>query len=302
MDIIRLYQDYGVEHRTEGHKHCRPGWVNVECPFCTGNPGLHLGWNLNEEYFFCWRCGWKSTIYAVSHLIGVSNYNEVRNILLKYGINRTIVQQIKKQKSEFKLPSNHTCLEHNHCLYLEKRGFDAEQIEDTWKIMGTGPISLLGKLNYKFRIIIPYFWNGEMVSFDARDITGKMPNKYMACPEEYEIIPRKSILYGNQEMWNPELGICVEGPTDVWRLGEMAFAVSGIQYTHQQVRTMANIFKKIAVVFDDEPQAQVQAKKLVAELRFRGVNAGVVEVSGDPGSLTDKQAKELIEIIKKQVK
>jgi hypothetical protein len=51
MDIIGLYRDFGIEHRTEGHKHCRPGWVNTECPFCTGNAGLHLGWHIEEEYY-----------------------------------------------------------------------------------------------------------------------------------------------------------------------------------------------------------------------------------------------------------
>lgn len=37
MDIVRLYQDYGVDHRTEGHKHCRPGQclqiINIRCIF-----------------------------------------------------------------------------------------------------------------------------------------------------------------------------------------------------------------------------------------------------------------------------
>jgi hypothetical protein len=61
---------------------------------------------------------------------------------------------------------------------------------------------------------------------------------------------------------------------------------------------MSSIFKRIAVVYDDEIQAQSQAKKLVAELKFRGVDAWNVSIQGDPGSLTDKQAKELITYIK----
>ena len=69
MDIIRLYRDYGIDHKAEGHKHTRPGWVNTECPFCTGNPGMHLGWNLKEEYFFCWRCGWHAPITTLSELL-----------------------------------------------------------------------------------------------------------------------------------------------------------------------------------------------------------------------------------------
>ena len=50
MDVLRLYQDYGVDHLTEGHKHCRDGWVNTPCPFCSGNDGYHLGWNLYDNY------------------------------------------------------------------------------------------------------------------------------------------------------------------------------------------------------------------------------------------------------------
>jgi hypothetical protein len=51
-------------------------------------------------------------------------------------------------------------------------------------------------------------------------------------------------------------------------------------------------------VYDDEIQAQSQAKKLVAELRFRGVDAWNVSIQGDPGSLTNKKAKELLNYIK----
>lgn len=305
MDIVRFYQDFGITHKSEGHKHCRPGWVNTKCPFCISEPGhegFHLGWNLKEEYYYCWRCGWHSIQKTVSILLNESNYYKIAEILKRYEINRTFIEQVEKSKKEFKLPTNSELFFSTAFNYLQNRNFNPSLIKDLWGIRITGPVSKLGNYDYRFRIIIPYYWNSEIVTFDARDYTGKAINKYYACPEEYELIPRKHILYGNQEMWNPELGICVEGPTDVWRLGSEAFAVSGIQYTHEQVRVMASIFKKIAVVFDNELQAQAQAKKLVAELRFRGVNAGIVEVSDDPGSLTNKEAKELLEIIKTKVK
>ena len=56
MDIERIYRDYNIPHATEGHKHCREGWVNTACPFCSGNEGLHLGYNNADDYYFCWRC------------------------------------------------------------------------------------------------------------------------------------------------------------------------------------------------------------------------------------------------------
>lgn len=297
MDIIRLYRDFNIEHHTEGHKHCRPGWVNCECPFCVGNPGFHLGWNINEEFFVCWRCGWHSTVHTISQLTGTIG-EDTKKILIDYGINRTVINAVQKSKKKFTLPTNSNKTNPSHWAYLQRRDFDSYKIMEDWKILGTGPISKLGNLDYKFRIIIPYFWNGQMVSFDSRDITEKAINKYQACPSEYEIIPHKSILYGNQEWWDPNIGICVEGPTDVWRIGKQAFATSGIKYTPEQVRVMSNIFKKIVVVFDPEPQAQIQAKKLVAELKFRGVNAMNIKIdASDPGSMTNKQVKNLLKEI-----
>lgn len=297
MDIIGLYRDFGIEHRTEGHKHCRPGWVNTECPFCTGNAGLHLGWNLEEEYYYCWRCGWKPMVHTIAELIHVSD-NEAWNIARQYGRIYTQVKKVKDGKKPFTFPSNTEPLQENHKKYLRKRGFIPEELQKDWFIKGTGPLSKIDKIDYRFRIVIPYIWNGVPVSFDARDITDKQRNKYQACPKEYEEIEHKRILYGDQEKWNPELGICVEGPTDVWRIGKQAFAVSGIAYTPAQVRLIATIFKRVVVVFDDDPQAQVQAKKLIAELKFRGVDAFNVKIKGDPGSMRQKEVKELMQKIK----
>ena len=296
MDIIRLYQDFGIEFKTEGHKHCRPGWINCECPFCTGNAGLHLGWNLQDEYFICWRCGWKPLVLTLSALLNIPEY-EVRKLLPQYGITRTVISHKIIEKIDFSFPTNTKELQSNHRKYLLSRNFDPDKIIEKWHIKATGPIAMLSKYNYKFRIIIPFEWNGQIVSFDARDITEKQLNKYQACPAEYEIKGHKQILYGNQEKWNPDIGICVEGPIDVWRLGKLAFATSGIKYTHEQVRIMANTFKSIAVVYDDDGQAQIQANKLISELKFRGVNAWNVKIKGDPGGLLQNEANKLVKQI-----
>lgn len=150
--------------------------------------------------------------------------------------------------------------------------------------------------DYRFRIFIPVHWNGEMVSFDSRDITNLSDAKYKACPVDREIRERKKILYGNQEAWGTT-GICVEGPTDVWRLGEDSFAVSGISYTQEQVKEMTRVFTKVAVVFDDEPQAVKQGKKLVKDLQFRNVDAYQVKIKGDPGEMMNSDAKKLVKSI-----
>ena len=295
MDIIRLYQDYSVDFLTEGHKHCREGWVNTPCPFCAGNPGYHLGYNIDDNYYMCWRCGWHPVAPTIATLLNI-NEQQARKILRQYGI---IVPRLQKQpttdikKVEHTFPSGVGPCGTMHDIYLMLRKFDPEKIKKEWNILGTGPISVLDGIDYKFRIMIPFIWNGQQVSFDSRDITGKHPSKYMACPKNHEIIPHKEILYGKQDKWK-ETGILVEGPTDVWRLGTSSFAVSGIKYTNQQVREIFRVFKRVAVVFDDDPQAVVQANKIVAELKFRGVDAFRVNIVGDPGSMDQAEADYLV--------
>lgn len=290
MDIIQLYQDHSVNFLTEGHKHCRPGWVNTPCPHCEGNVGYHLGYNIQGNFYTCWRCGWHPISNTVAKLLHISE-RQAREIIKQYGLLIPKTQPLKTpiRIKEHRLPSETGPLSIAHVRYLQSRGFDPDKLINDWHLLGTSPISKLDNISYKYRIIIPYFWDQQQVSFDSRDITGKHPAKYLACPGDRELIPHKDILYGKQEYWT-DTGICVEGPTDVWRFGFQAFATSGIKYTPAQVRVIAKTFKRIFVVYDDDPQAVIQAKKLVAELQFRGLKAIRVTIEGDPGSMKQDEA------------
>jgi hypothetical protein len=300
MDIVQLYEDYNIDYATEGHKHCRPGWVNTECPFCTGNPGLHLGYNLASNGFTCWRCGWHPIKETIAVLLHVTQ-QEAGKLIQQYG-GKSVVKHEAIVRIGMKphiLPTNTTSLLTPHKRYLEKRDFDPDKLQKIWGLKGTGPISKLDNIDYKHRIIIPYMWNGQRVSFDSRDITDKAQNKYMACSEEREIISHKDILYGRQDAWT-DVGIGVEGPTDVWRLGTHAVATSGIKFKSTQVRMIARAFKRFSVLFDgpsntsQEAEALKKADELVAELRFRGVDAVRIDIEGDPGCMKQSEADYLV--------
>ena len=298
MDIIQLYQDHGVPHAEEGHKHCRPGWVNVACPYCTGNPGLHLGYHKAANYFFCWRCGWHSTKQTISKLINIP-VDEIKTILRRYGGSlRTSGQAIItiKDRKPHTLPSNTQPLIRSHKSYLLSRGFNPDRLEREWGLLSTGPIAKLDKADYKHRIIAPIFWNGEQVSFQGRDFTDKAKPKYKACPQDRELVQHQHILYGKQDEWG-KVGICVEGITDVWRFGFNSFATFGIEYTLQQVKEMARHFKFIAIAYDDDPQAIEKAYELIKELEFRDVMAWRVPIVGDPAAMSQPDADELVKSI-----
>ena len=298
MDIVQLYMDYSVDFRTEGHKHCRPGWVNTPCPFCIseqGHEGYHLGYEIRNNRYTCWRCGWHPIIPTIAKLIQLTE-REVYSLIKEYGLlipKFTQITEAKFNTKEYRLPSRVKPLEANHIRYLENRGFDAEYLQKEYYIIGTGPVSLLDGLNYKFRIVLPFIWDGQEVSFDSRDITDKHPFKYLACPLEREKIPHKNIIYGKQEYWTDRI-VIVEGPTDVWRFGFNSGATSGIKFTPKQMSYIAKNFKRAAVCFDDEPQAKKQADKLVSELKFRGVDSFRVDIKGDPGSMKQSEANYLV--------
>ena len=295
MDIISLYNDFGISYLTEGHTHCRPGWVNTECPLCTGNPGYHMGFNLEGGFYTCWRCGWHTKEEVIGALLKINNFKEIKDIIKRYDTTILKIQEpiVKMRIKAYKLPSNCMPLQANHKHYLESRNFDPYLLEKTWGLLGTGVYSKLDNLDYKFRIIIPFIWDEKQVSFDSRDITEKAFNRYQACPKDRELISHKEIVYGKQSEWK-DTGILVEGPTDVWRMGTRSFAVSGIKYKPKQVRVIANHFQRVAVCFDDDPQAKIQATKIVAELKFRGVDAFRVDIEGDPGSMKQEDADYLV--------
>ncbi len=294
MNIIQLYKDFNVPFATEGHKHCREGWVNTTCPFCTGNPGMHLGYNMADNYYVCWRCGWKATHKALALLTHVSE-KEAKEIARKYGgkshVKSTVT--VKVGQKRFRLPPSTAPMNDRHRRYLTKRKFDPEVIEKIWDVQGTGPISLMDGISFSHRLVIPIYWENRIVSFQTRDITAKHSLRYITCPEQREIIKHKHIFYQAIPTKDSDACICVEGVTDAWRFGYGAIATFGIKYTKYQVREISKRFKKVFVVFDDDPQAIKQSEKLTAELILRGVDAYSIKIQGDPGDMAQTDADAL---------
>jgi len=298
MDIIQLYKDYNIDYKTEGHKHCRPGWVNVECPFCTGNPGYHLGTPIAGGVFHCYRCGNKYPSQAISKLLNVSEF-EAKKLLIEYIGTSVVHKEVPEAKvnlKPFKYPTNTEELKKKHRLYLEGRNFDPDKLCRQWGLKGTGPFGELDNIDYAYRIIIPIEWDQKIVSFQGRDIKGKSKLRYLACPKKREIIEHQTILYGKQKEWI-DTGICVEGVTDVWRFGPKSFATFGIDYTKAQFNLIAKIFKRVIIIFDDDPQAIVQANKLRLELQIRGIETVVETITGDPANMKQDDANHLVKSI-----
>ena len=298
MLIEQLLQDYNIPIAPEGHKHRRAGWVNVACPFHhTDHPGFHLGITEDGRTAYCFSCGIHWVDETISKLLGISQF-VAKKLIIEYAGTPIHSKEplIHIRTKAHKNPGNTTELTNSHRLYLLNRKFKPDKLIQEWKILGTGPLSLLDHINYSRRIFIPIFWDERQVTFQTRDITNKHPLKYLACPESRELIKHKHIVYKHPE-WNRDVCICTEGVTDVWRFGRCSVATFGIEYTGEQVRVMAHLFRRVAVCFDDEPQAVRQANELIADLRFRKVDAFRIDIVGDPGGMKQEDADYLVKQI-----
>jgi 5S rRNA maturation endonuclease (ribonuclease M5) len=304
VSLTDLYDAFGINYATE-HSQVTAGWVGVNCPFCTGSPGFHLGAHLGSWSFSCWRCGKHTTVESFVSLLGVTEAR-ARSLIHQYkdgGVSTPDQTKANRhvQIHPFKFPSYTDRLGSAHRSYLNRRGFDPDKLEREYDLVGTGPISMLDGLSYRFRIIAPIIWDKRPVSFQSRDYTGRAERKYLVCVPGREVIPQKSILYGKQEAWG-DIGICVEGVTDVWRLGPQSFATLGIEYTSDQVLKMVDTFKRVIVLFDPETQAQRQARKLVAQLQACGTDAVIERLTNtDPGDMHQDDADHLVRTLLRKV-
>lgn len=277
FDAESFLEDHGIRFWTQG-KNCQEGWVNINCPFCMDDPSNHGGFNIQDGYYKCWRCGHQFLDTAIIKLLDVTK-KEAKKIIKKYSGEVEESEKEEIAKKEFFLPPEAKALSNIHKKYLEMRNFDPDYLEKEYRLLGTKHLG-----DYKFRLIAPIFWEGKIVSFQGRDVTNKSDLRYKNCPLDREIIPMKNIAY-NLEKAEDKI-IIVEGIFDVWRLGKGAISLFGVSFTQNQVKMLAmaikTTFKRVLVCFDSEDDAQIKAEKLCWELS--GFGAKVENITLPPGN------------------
>jgi len=285
MKFIDILNEFNVEYKTEGSSHCRPGWVQFDCPYCgKDSHKWHMGYSLSSNFVNCWRCG-SHNLMSTLILVTGSSFQIIKSLLDNI---KTVHEIVEKTQGKFSKPSGVDKLLKVHKDYLISRGFDIQTLTKLWKIQGIGNAS-----RHAWRIYIPVIYHGKPVSWTTRSISTK--NKTMlryinASPIE-ECIPIKHLLYGSDFV--RDTAVICEGPFDAWKIGPGAVATFGIKYTTEQILQMSKIRRRI-ICFDNEKIAQLQAKKLYNDLSvFPGETFNLVLQASDPAAATDKEIKKL---------
>jgi len=290
FDIFKFLDKYDITYRESG-KNVGSQWIGLEeCPFC-GIHGNHFGINIQSKGYSCWGCGEKGTpVTLVKELLKTTIGDAVRIINEFY--DGELEFEIKETGNVVIMPSNVMDLMQSGGKYLKQRNFDPLFIRDKYKIQQTSHHSILEhngqKSDFSYRLIIPIIMHNRIVAYTGRDYTGKRNPKYRHVFIEACIIPPSSCLYNIDSV--KDKCIIVEGMTDVWRLGDGAISLQGIQHTKEQIRYLAESnLKKIVILFDSgkEKEATKLAKILTGVIRKVQV-AYLPE--GDPGDLSDIEA------------
>ena len=293
LKITELLNEYNIPYANPGNTHYLEGWVNIQCPHCGSHKYL-LGYNLRHGYFNCWQCGFHSEYDTLSKLLSLPNQS-ISAILKEHKgtPNPDLFRAEKKKADKCEFPyGTLPIIPKPHKQYLIKRGFSPDELEAKWGIKATGYQG-----NYAYRIIIPIEYNGELVSYQGRDVTGESKLRYKACPSAEEVIDHQSIVYGldQAKQIGKDKCLLVEGVFDAWRMGYGAVSCFGITYTDSQIYLLANNFKKVYIMFDNEFNAQIQADKLGMELAFRGIEFEKISCNAkDPAELKQYEADKIM--------
>ena len=287
FDITGFLSSKGIHYQTEG-KNISAGWLGTRCPFCQDSSN-HLGINLQSFNFSCFRCGSTGSILKFVAAIEGSSWSQVKQIVAEFSSQefKTHKRLDQEPTRHFKAPTIPAGLSAMAKRYLRvTRNFPYKMLERKYHIGNFSPESL-----YRFRIYIPVYFNGQLVTFTTRSYNDKVTPKYLHCPKRTSSLFAKETLY-NLDNAKDGTAIVVEGPIDAWRIGDGAVATFGVIYTQKQIKLLRERFKRVFIMYDAD--AQEQAWKLAEALSTFNMEVNVVTLKiGDPGSMTATEAREI---------
>jgi DNA primase len=299
MNIIDFMKEHGIRYWTEG-KNVTPGWIGIQCMFCRDKSN-HLGINLKTFSCKCWICGPKDPIDVIMRIAEVTKHEA---ILIKNSLRREGGQVWSK-----KSPPPH----HQHTIlppgstkdfpeiyinHFLSRGMSLKQITSIIERYDLHAAPIYG--DYAYRIIIPIYMKNKLVAFTSRAIDGRMEPKYKRCKPEECSIDQRALIYNYDSIEQGGTAIAVEGPADVWSVGDGSFATLGINRTAEQLMMLAKKkLQRICIMFDND-QAGVKASQSFARdvsPLVRTVDQIRLTDIKDPGQLLPHQ----VEVIKHQI-
>lgn len=290
---IKAYLDSRQIYYKTGGENVTKGWIEITCvlPGCSDHKE-HLGINLKSLKYNCWLCRQKGHALRLIQIIDDCGEREALRIASQFPSEESespwYEEEPERNNTTISLPSEiQTEWPETHLSYLRSRGFDPDVIIPKYDLR---PVFTIG--DYRFRIIIPIYVYGQLVSFTSMDVLrqGDRP-PYKDCPVEQAIIPVKESLYNIDRV--RDKAVLFEGCTGVWRFGDGSIASFTSYLSQEQIALIAR--KKLRSVFVlYDPDAEEKGNRMAYQLS--GVVRQVDQIcftEGDPKDLPPSEMAQL---------
>lgn len=285
-DLRGVLRELGIGFAENGQSsHVTGGWVGLKCPRCdNGRGNFGLGISLRSLRANCWRCGSLPLAVALSEASG-RPVGAVRALL--GGLAPESAPEAAPGRLE--LPAGLGDLEPAHRRYLEKRGFDPDELIEQRGVRGIGELG--GALAW--RLFLPVRDRaGRTVSWTTRAI-GNVPHRdrYRGAAREQSAVPRGECL-GGEDLAGHAVAVC-EGAFSSFRIGPGGVWTAGVGYSRAQILKIARYPVRV-ICFDNEPAAQRRATALARSLEaFAGETYVVVVSAADPAEASQEEINEI---------
>jgi len=285
LNIQLLLGDIGVPYWESG-KNVSEGWCSVSCIKC-GDRSNHGAFSPDGHAYSCFRCG-KHSVKSI--IAEYTSWTEAGILINEYSSALSFHKGIEHERSALVEwpPPCAVPMPSLHAEYLHDRGYDPKQLRDLYGIESCYQIG-----DFKYRVVIPVYLNGRVVTYIGRDVTDKQTLPYKNLSERKSILPAKECVYNIDNIY--ETAIICEGVFDAWRFGAHGVATFGLQFTSAQTNALTKRLKRAFIVFDADTQAQAKGRELGGILAFQGVEVEIVQVPEykDPGELPQTLANEI---------
>jgi len=221
--IIKILNEYSITFWTEG-KNVSEDSINVCCPYCNDHSN-HCGIFIDSLIFHCWRCSTKGSFTNLLQTLTGLSVKECNRIVGSSNIDFKISskEQIESKFSksvhadsnveivEIEFPEYAVPITKNTGSVLLDRYLTRRNIELNTLISNNCHLCEVGR--YMHRMIIPIYYQGVLVSYQAADLTGKADIKYDTAKGDIN-----NFLYNYDNLTQASALILVEGILDAWRL------------------------------------------------------------------------------------
>lgn len=259
-EVQAILKYFDIEYRESG-PNITDRCVGVTCPFCD-DTSFHCGVFKDKGNFTCWRCESRGSLFELIHEIkniSWSQYLEVLNKKLTTSSSKPVER--RELSLDCELPPFYEPITESSpeivLNYLSTRNISLSEAS----------LYRLGFCkygDYALRLIIPIYFEGKLVAFQARDTTGKSPIRYLTSKN-----PVNNYFYNYDVQSRQDRLIIVEGVFDVFGMAGKAIASFGTKLTNKQIELIVKKDPTSVVLLWDNSidDAYVKSLRVVNELR-----------------------------------